>query len=277
MMVVQVGQVKVPALGLGTWQLRGQECVTAVREALSMGYRHIDTAQMYANEAEVGQAIRDAGRDSGVKREEVWLTTKVADYLDKQRLVPSVDDSLRQLQTDYVDLLLIHWPDDNVPLAETLGEMQKLQRAGKAKYIGVSNFSTAQMAEARRLTGNGIVCNQVEYHPFLNQDKVLAACREAGMFLTAYCPLARGLATENAVIHKIAAEHGKTAAQITLRWLIQQPGVCAIPKSSHPQRLKENLGIFDFELSETEIGDIARLLGRKRLVLANAGHWDSLD
>lgn len=269
---IELKGAKVPVLGLGTWQADGGECYRAVLEGLAIGYRHVDTAQIYGNEAEVGEGIKD----SGVRRESIWLTTKVwTDAFTKDALAPSVEKSLKKLGTDYVDLLLLHWPQPAVPLAESIGALLAVQQAGKAKHIGVSNFNTAQMEQAQKLAGGRLITNQVEYHPFLNQNKVLAAAREQGMFVTAYSPLARGLVVENAVIHKIAAEREKTPAQITLRWLVQQ-GVVAIPKTVTPERLKENLAIFDFKLSDTDMADINLLRGNKRLVLPKLGHWDSI-
>jgi diketogulonate reductase-like aldo/keto reductase len=266
---------RVPALGLGTWQAESGECYRAVLEALAIGYRHIDTAQIYGNEEDVGRAIKD----SDTKRTDIWLTTKVwRDSIDRANLARTTDESLKRLGTDYVDLLLIHWPNPQIPLAESIEALLEVQRQGKAKHIGVSNFNTTQIAEAQSLAGGILLTNQVEYHPFLNQDKVHNACREANMFLTAYCPLARGLVVENAILHKIAAEHNKTAAQVALRWAIQSGGqqgdVCAIPKSVHRERLEENFDIFDFQLSDEDMNDISRLKGNKRLVLPNAGHWD---
>jgi 2,5-diketo-D-gluconate reductase B len=272
MQYVTTQNTKVPALGLGTWQAESGECYRAVLEALAIGYRHIDTAQIYGNEAEVGRGIADS--DTG--RGDVWLTTKVwRDDIDRANLIRTTDASLKKLATDYVDLLLIHWPNPQIPLAESIEALLEVQKQGKAKHIGVSNFNTTQLAAAQKLAGGILLTNQVEYHPFLNQEKVHNACREANMFLTAYCPLARGMVTDNAILHKIAAEHDKTAAQVSLRWLIQQGDVCAIPKSVHRERLEENFDIFDFTLSDEDMNDISRLKGNKRLVLPNLPHWDT--
>jgi 2,5-diketo-D-gluconate reductase B len=267
-----ISGTKIPALGLGTWQAESGECYRAVLEALAMGYRHIDTAQIYGNEADVGRAIAD----SDTNRDDIWLTTKVwRDDIDRENLIRTTQGSLKKLQVDAVDLLLIHWPNPQIPLEESVEALLEAQRLGYAKHIGVSNFNTTQIAQAQKLAGGILLTNQVEYHPFLNQEKVHNAVREANMFLTAYCPLARGMVTDNPILHKIAAEHGKSAAQVSLRWLIQQGDVCAIPKSIRRERLEENLDIFDFKLSDEEMNDISRLKGNKRLVLPNAGHWDA--
>ena len=269
---VKANNTKVPALGLGTWQAESGECYRAVLEALAIGYRHIDTAQIYGNEEDVGRAIKD----SDVNRSDIWLTTKVwRDDISAQNMAPTVNASLKKLKVDHVDLLLIHWPNPQIPLIESIETLVDMQKQGKTRYIGVSNFNSSQVGEAQHLAGGKLLTNQVEYHPFLNQDKVLSACSEAKMFLTAYCPLARGMVADNPVLHKIAAEHDKSSAQVALRWLIQQGDICAIPKSVRRERLEENFDIFDFKLSDEEMNDINLLRGNKRLVLPKAPHWDA--
>jgi len=244
---------KIPIVGLGTWALRGRDCARLVEQAIRIGYRHIDTAQMYDNEAEVGEGMRASGL-----RAEVMVTTKV----QPQRLAPhdlerSVKESLVKLRLDVIDLLLIHWPNPRVPLPETLGAMAKLKREGFVKQIGVSNFTVALLAEANKLS-NELVCNQIECHPFLDQDMVIAACRKAGMAVVAYSPIARGGAKGNAVLERIGKEHGKTASQACLRWLTQQ-GIVVIPRTSKIERLQENRDILDFDLSDAEMKEIAGL------------------
>ncbi len=242
--------IKIPALGLGTWQLRGKECAASVAAALGMGYRHVDTAQIYENESEVGEGIKK----SDVTRGDIFLTTKVwMDRLHDGDLQKSVDESLKRLKTDYVDLLLIHWPVDDVPFAEQLKALQDVQKKGKAKLIGVSNFTVAQLKQVTDQIKAVIATNQVEYHPYLSQKPVLDFCRTHGMFLTAYSPIARGAVAKDKTIQEIAKKHGKTPGQVTLRWLIQQGNVAAIPKAASEKHLKENFEIFDFKLADDEM------------------------
>ncbi|HTK84947.1 MAG TPA: aldo/keto reductase [Patescibacteria group bacterium] len=248
--------IKIPALGLGTWQLRSKECIASVAAALGMGYRHVDTAQIYENESEVGEGIKK----SGVARGDIFLTTKVwMDRLHDGDLQKSVDESLKRLKTDYVDLLLIHWPVEDVPFAEQLKALQDAQKKGKAKLIGISNFTVAQMKQVTDEIKAIIATNQVEYHPYLSQKPVLDFCRKHGMFLTAYSPVARGAVTKDKTIQEIAKKHGKTPGQVTLRWLIQQGNVAAIPKAASEKHLKENFEIFDFKLADDEMKRIHAL------------------
>ena len=245
---------KVPSLGLGTYRLTGEACVRAVGRALSMGYRHVDTAQMYGNEAEVGRGIGD----SGVVREEIFLTTKVwpSDFA-RDRVIRKTRESLKKLRTGYVDLLLMHWPGDSVPLAETLGAMRELQEEGGVLHIGVSNFSPSLVDEAA--VHAEIFCNQVQYHPYRSQDALLEQAQEMDYLLTAYTPLSRGGVQRDTTLREIGETHDKTATQATLRWLLQQEKVCAIPKATGEEHLKENLDVFDFELSDEEMGRISSL------------------
>jgi 2,5-diketo-D-gluconate reductase B len=247
---ITVKDVKVPALGYGTWQLRGRECLTGVESAIAHGYRHIDTAQIYENESEVGDAIKHAP----VVRDDIFLTTKV--WMDRVKdgdLQKSVEESLERLRTDHVDLLLIHWPVMDVPFEEQLRALQDVQASGKTRLIGVSNFTVAQMKEVVEAIGAPIANNQVEYHPFLSQKPVLDYIRAHGMFLTAYSPIARGKVKDSGVINEIAAAHDKSPGQIALRWLIQQDRVAAIPKAASEEHLRGNIQIFDFHLTENEM------------------------
>ncbi len=263
MLFVDIQGAKMPALGLGTWQLSGAACEKSVRLALDLGYRHIDTAEMYGNEAEIGRAVQA----SGVDRASLFITTKIwTNHLRAQDVGPTAETSRRKLKTDYVDLLLIHWPNTTVPLAETLGAMMKLKEAGKARAIGVSNFSVGQMTEALTKHKAPIACNQVEYHLLLNQRPILDYARGHGMAVVAYCPLARGQLTDNGVLTRIGARHGKTAAQVALRWLVQQPGVAAIPKATREPNLRANLEIFDFALDAAERAELDRLPGDTRVI-----------
>ena len=245
---------KVPSLGLGTYRLTGDACEAAVERALGMGYRHVDTAQMYGNEAEVGRGLED----SGVERGEVFLTTKVwpSDFVH-DRVISKTLESLRRLRTDYVNLLLMHWPPDGVPLGETLEAMRKLQDRGSVLHIGVSNFSPTLLEEA---TGHAeIFCNQVQYHPYRSQTALLDQARELDYLLTAYTPLSRGGVKDDATLREIGADHGKTATQVALRWLVQQDRVSAIPKATGGEHLAENFDVFDFELSEEEMDRVFSL------------------
>lgn len=248
---------KVPSLGLGTYRLTGETCVRAVERALSMGYRHVDTAQMYGNEAEVGRGIEASGVDRG----EVFLTTKVwPDDFARERVIHKTRESLKKLGTDYVDLLLMHWPSGHMPLEETLGAMRGLQEGGSVLRVGVSNFSPALVEEAAQHAE--VFCNQVEYHPYSDQGELLAQAREMDYLLTAYRPLSRGGVEGDGTLREIGEAHGKTAAQVALRWLVQQEKVSAIPKATGEDHLRENLDVFDFELSAEEMDRVSSLRRR---------------
>ena len=245
---------KVPSLGLGTYRLSGEKCTTAVERALSLGYRHIDTAQMYRNEDEVGRGLSN----SGVDREEVFLVTKVwpSDF-SHDDVIRATRESLRKLGTDYVDLLLMHWPSPDVSLRETLGAMRQLQEEGSIKHIGVSNFPAQMLKEAAGYAE--VFCNQVEYHPYKAQDKLLKQAREMDYLLTAYRPISRGEILDDQTLLEIGEAHGKTPAQVALRWLIQQEKVAAIPKAASEEHLKSNWDVFDFGLSDEEMKRIFEL------------------
>lgn len=263
MLFVDIHGAKMPAIGLGTWQLNGAECERAVRSALEIGYRHIDTAEMYGNEAEIGRAIAAAG----VPRKSLFITTKLwTNHLRAKDVGPAAEASLKKLRTDYVDLLLIHWPNSSVPLGETLGAMMQLKTAGKAKAIGVSNFSVGLMNECLTKHKAPIACNQVEYHLLLNQRPILDYAHRHQMAVVAYCPLARGKLVNHRTLLRIGQKHGKSAPQVALRWLVQQPGVAAIPKSASEKNLKSNFAIFDFALDDAEMAELNRLPGNTRLI-----------
>jgi diketogulonate reductase-like aldo/keto reductase len=250
--------IEIPVLGLGTWRLSGDICRAAVAAALACGYRHIDTAKAYGNEAEVGAAVRT----SGLRREEVFITTKIwYEDLGQNALGRAAEQSLDRLGLDHVDLLLIHWPNAQIPLAETIGALGATQARGLTRSIGVSNFPVALLAQAWQVTQEPLVVNQCEYHPGLDQRALLSACRMHGMAFTSYCPLGRGRLFSHPKIVAIAAAHHKTPAQIILRWHIQQPDVVAIPKSAAPARIEENINIFDFVLTEPEMQAISALRG----------------
>ncbi len=245
---------EIPSLGLGTWRLSGEECAKAVERALTLGYRHIDTAQMYRNEDEVGKGMQS----SGVNREEVFLTTKVwpSDF-SYGRVLEATRGSLKRLRTDRVDLLLMHWPSRGVPLEEALGAMRELQEEGSVRHIGVSNFPPSMVEDAVRHAE--IFCNQVEYHPHEAQDELLEQARKMDYLLTAYRPLSKGAILNDETLQEIGDAHGKTPAQVALRWLIQQEKVAAIPKATSEDHLKSNFDVFDFELSDEEMERVSWL------------------
>jgi 2,5-diketo-D-gluconate reductase B len=245
---------KVPSLGLGTWRLSGEACTRAVERALALGYRHIDTAQMYGNEAEVGRGMQN----SGVAREDIFLVTKVwPSNFYHENVIRMARESLRKLHTDYVDLFLMHWPNPSVPLEETLGAMSELQQEGSVRHVGVSNFPPSMIEEATQYAV--IFCNQVEYHLYKAQDELLKQAREMDYLLTAWRPIARGAVLNDGTLKEIGEAHGKTPAQVALRWLIQQDHVSAIPKATSEEHLKSNFDVFGFELSHEEMERIFTL------------------
>ncbi|MEP7453119.1 aldo/keto reductase [Phyllobacterium sp. SB3] len=271
---VNANGAKIPAIGFGTFRMPGADVLRMVPAALKLGYRHVDTAQIYGNEAEVGEAIKS----SSVSRGDIFLTTKV--WVDKYKhdaFIKSVDASLSKLKTDYVDLLLLHWPKSDVPLAERIGALNEVRDAGKVRNIGVSNFSSALMAEAVKLSKAPIVTNQVEYHPYLDQSIVLKAARDSGISITAYYAMADGKVISDPVIKAIAASHGKSEAQIVLRWLIQQEGVITLSKTVSEERARNNFEIFDFELTNEEMQAL-HALARPDGRIVNPGNlapkWD---
>jgi 2,5-diketo-D-gluconate reductase B len=272
--VVEAHGARIPLVGLGTWDLRGRTCARVVEQALRLGYRHIDTAEMYDNEREVGEGLRA----SGVKRDQVFVTTKVwPSHFAPRELERSAKESLVRLRLSEVDLLLLHWPNPNIPLSETLPALCKLKRMGLARHIGVSNFTVALIEEAVKIAAEPLVCDQVEMHVFLDQSKVVAACRRHGMAVVAYSPIARGGAKNDQVLARIGKVHGKSAVQVSLRFLVQQ-GIVVIPRTSRVERLSENLAIFDFALSDAEMVEIASLAHRDGRVVnysyAGSPKWD---
>jgi 2,5-diketo-D-gluconate reductase B len=265
---------RIPAIGFGTSGL-GDVRAEHVAAALEAGYRHIDTARKYGTERVVGEGMRA----SGVPRQDVFLCTKVShENLHAADFARSLDDSLAALGVDYVDLLLVHWPEKNTPLAETMGALATAKRQGLTRHIGVANFNIAMLDDAIRLCPEPLVTLQAECHPYLDQTKVIAACRERGMVLTAYCPLARGRLQGDPVLADIARRTGKTFAQVALRWLTQQEFIAAIPRSSNVQRIAQNIDVFDFELSEEDmrrIGALPRPDGRIANPAGRAPVWDA--
>jgi 2,5-diketo-D-gluconate reductase B len=252
--VLAIQGTEIPRLGFGTWLITGKDATDGVRDALEIGYRHIDTARGYENEAEVGAGIAD----SGVDRADIWLTTKIwlSDF-EPERLKRAAEDSLRKLRTDYLDLLLLHWPSDEVPVERSLQAMSELQAAGKIRHAGVSNFPAGMLTRA--LDVLPLLANQVEYHPFLAQDALLKLVAERDLTLTAYSPLAHGKVPGHPELTAIGEQYGKTAGQVALRWLLDQPQVTTVPKASSHERRLENFEVFDFTLSDADRERIAAL------------------
>jgi 2,5-diketo-D-gluconate reductase B len=273
---VTVQDVRVPALGLGTYCLNGKVALQMVSYALEIGYRHIDTAQEYRNEAEVGEAISA----SVIPRADIWLTSKVwPDRFRDGDLQRSVEESVHRLRTE-PDLLLLHWPNPKIPLRETLRALNEVKRKGLAKHIGVSNFTVTLLREALARTEEPLLVNQVEYHPYLSQRPMLEVLRANGLALIAYSPLALGRVVDDATLRRIGERYGKHAGQVALRWLLQQDGVMAIPRSSREANARANLAIFDFQLTGPEMAEISAL-ARPKGRLVDPRHlapvWDDLS
>ncbi len=274
MHTVSAHGANIPALGFGTFRMSDAEVHNILPQALKLGFRHVDTAQIYKNEAAVGDVLAQ----SGIARSDIFLTTKVwVDRVGHKAFVDSVDESLKKLKTDYVDLLLLHWPQSEMPLADRMGALNELRKAGKVKNIGISNFSTALMDEAVRLSDAPVVNNQIEYHPYIDQTKVIQKAHDTGMSVTAYYLMADGAVPKDETLKAIGAKHGKSAAQVVLRWAVQQKDVIALSKTATESRLSENFDIFDFELSEDEMKAIHKL-ARPDGRIVSPGHlapeWD---
>jgi 2,5-diketo-D-gluconate reductase B len=263
---------EIPAIGFGTSALG--DCGEIVATALKLGYRHIDTAWKYGTERGVAQGMRA----SGVPRSEIFLTTKVShEFLRADDFARSVDESLKNLGVDFVDLLLVHWPNPQIPLSDPMPALARAKRQGLTRHIGVANFNIAMLDEAIRLCPEPLVNLQAEYHAHLDQTKLTEACRRRGLIFTAYCPLGRGRLLRDPVLAEIAARKGRTLAQIALRWLVQQGNIIPIPRSSNAGRMAENLGVFDFALTEEEMTRIAALKrpdGRIADPAGRAPAWD---
>ncbi len=252
--VLTVQGTEIPRLGYGTWQVTGSDATDGVRDALEIGYRHIDTARAYGNEAEVGEGLAASEVDRG----DIFLTTKIwlEDY-EPAKLKAAAEDSLRKLRTDYVDLLLLHWPSAEVPVERSLQAMRELQEQGRIRHAGVSNFPAGMLARALEITP--LLADQVEYHPFLSQERLLGLVRERDLTLTAYSPLAHGKVVGHPELTAIGEAHGKSAGQVALRWLLDQPNVTTLPKASSHDRRAENFEVFDFQLTDADRERIAAL------------------
>ena len=253
--IVEVAGTRVPALGYGTWLVTGEDATEGVRDALEIGYRQIDTARAYGNEREVGRGIAD----SGVPRDEIFLTTKVPhDEATADEVRRDAEESLERLGVDRLDLLLLHWPNPDVPLEETLGALNQVREDGLTTQIGVSNFPAGLLRQA--LDVAPLFCNQVEYHPFLDQSRLLELARDKDVLVTAYSPLAHGRVPDDPTLTAIGERHGKTAGQVALRWLLDQPGVSPIPKASSHERRRENFEVFGgFTLTDEDRAEIEKL------------------
>jgi len=264
---------EMPAIGFGTGGL-GRAAGEAVAHALRCGYRNLDAARKYGTEEGVGEGIRAAG----IPRGELFITTKVShENLRAADFARSVEQSLKALGVSHVDLLLVHWPNAQIPLAETMGALARARREGLARHLGVANFNIAMLDEAIRLCPEPLVTLQAEFHPYLDQSKVLEACCARGLILTGYCPLGRGRLIDDPVIGEIARAHRKTVAQIALRWALQHRNVVPIPRSSNPGRIAENVAVFDFMLGEDEMRRIAALRRSDGRIADPAGRapaWD---
>jgi diketogulonate reductase-like aldo/keto reductase len=275
MQTINANGAAIPALGFGTFRLNEAQVLGILPRALQAGFRHIDTAQIYQNEAGVGAVLKK----SGIPRADIFLTTKVwpTEFAPK-RFRASVEQSLRRLQTDYVDLLLLHWPGGSkVPREVQIAELNDVLARGMTRHIGLSNYTSTQMSEAASLSKAPLVTNQVEYHPYLSQTPVLARARELGMSITAYFAMADGRSVKEPLLKEIGARHGKSAAQVALRWLLQQPNVVALSRTARPERLDENLSVFDFALSEDEMNAIFALAEPNGRIVAPADlapRWD---
>jgi 2,5-diketo-D-gluconate reductase B len=272
---VLVGKAAIPAIGFGTYGMSGADVYRVIPAALRAGFRHIDTAQIYGNEGEIGDCVAA----SGVPRSEIFLTTKVwVSNYPERFFEASVNESLRKLKTDYIDLLLLHWPGSDVPLAEQIGGLNAVARAGKVRHIGVSNFNRALMMESMRLTAVPLVTNQFEYHPYLNQSLLIESTLQAGLAVTGYCGMAIGRVFSDPTLKEIADRHDKTIAQIVLRWLVQQRGIVALSRTTRIDRLAQNLAVFDFELDGVDMAAIHSLATADSRIVDPHGLaplWDS--
>ncbi|MFB7880474.1 aldo/keto reductase [Brevundimonas diminuta] len=273
---VTASGVEVPLLGFGTWQLEADDARRMVRDALRIGYRHIDTAWIYKNEKAVGDGIADSVAEGIVTRDDIFVTTKIwVEHFQHDALLRQAEESALSLGLT-PDLLLLHWPKPTPALAETIGALNEAKEKGFTRNIGLSNFPSVLFREAAALSSAPLITNQVEYHPYLSQKTLIETARDLGSSITAWSPLAQGKIADDSVIAEIAKTLGKTNGQITLRWIIQQ-GVIAIPRTAKESRAAENFDLFDFELSADEMARISALArpdGRIGDWLDEAFQWD---
>lgn len=260
--------VDAPRLGLGTFQLEGRACRAAVQRALALGYRHVDTAEGYGNEPEVGEAVRR----SGVPREDVFLVSKVwRDHLRPDDLRAHLEETLLRLGTSYLDMYLVHWPRSDIPAEETAGGMERLRSEGLVRTWGVSNYTRSHLEEI--LAHGEVATNQVELHPYFPQLELAAFCRERGVAVTSYSPLARGRICDDPVIREVAEGLGRSPAQVVLRWALQRD-LLVIPKATGQRHLRENFEVMDFQLGESEMESIG---GRPRAARLFDFRWSEFD
>jgi diketogulonate reductase-like aldo/keto reductase len=246
----------IPCIGFGTFGMRGAKLKSLLIHAIRAGFRHIDTAQVYRNEDAVGEGVQS----SGIPRDDVFITTKVwVENYTQARFERSVDGSLKALRTDYIDLLMLHWPSSIAPLEEQIACLNELVYAGKVLSIGVSNFNRAMLQRAVELSDIPLATNQFEYHPYLNQASLVTATQQTGLAVTAYCAMAVGRVFSEPALQSIARRHGKSVSQIVLRWLVQQKDVVALSRTEREEHIRENLNIFDFSLEEGDMNAIFRL------------------
>ena len=258
---------EMPQLGFGTWLINGEECTRSVASAIDIGYRHIDTAQTYENQKEVGRGIK------GIDRDKLWITSKLwRDSYTRERVPDAVDQMLDELQIDYLDLLLIHWPDKEIPIAESLEAMQKAVDAGKVRCLGMSNSTERHLQDCLD-TGVNVVMDQVEFHPYLYQKDLLTWCKSKGIVVTAYSPIGHGTVLDDETLLEIGKKYGKSAAQVSIRWLLQQ-GMVVIPKSVHKERQIENADVFDFELTDEEVARVNGLNRNERQIFPDFQEFD---
>jgi 2,5-diketo-D-gluconate reductase B len=255
---IKTKSAEVPDIGFGTYKLTGPQAIIAVEYALGVGYRHIDTARFYENEAEIGKAVKN----SSLARESVFITTKIFPN-DFRRLVKATEESLQNLKMDYVDLLLLHWPSDDESNKIAVDSLNEVLNKGLTKSIGVSNFNIDKLSKAMERAP--IICNQVEYHPYISQEKMLAFLNEHNLLLTAYSPLAKGKVVRDWIIMELAGNYGKTVSQVVIRWLLQQGNIAVIPKATSKERIKENFDIYDFELIDEDMRIISGLSTNHRI------------
>lgn len=255
MKLIETHGSKIPALGFGVFRMSDDEVERVVPAAFEAGFRHFDTAQIYQNESALGRALEAAG----ARRDDLFLTTKVwVDNYSQAKFAASVDQSLERLKVDQVDLLLLHWPADKVPIEKQIEMLNAVHSAGKTRFIGVSNQNVAQMKESVERSSAPIITNQIEVHPYLDQTAVATAAKAAGVIISAYYGMADGAVPRDPLLISVGQKHGKSAAQVALRWLIQQ-GFVALSKTAKPERVAENFSIFDFELTDEEMSSIAKL------------------
>ena len=261
---------QMPLLGLGTWQLTGEDCVNSVKTAIKIGYNHIDTADGYDNHQSVGKGIKE----SGIDREDLFITSKIKqENLHYDDIKEDVQRFLDELEIEYLDLILIHWPNKDIPLEESLKALKEVKEDGLAKNIGVSNFTINHLKDAVKIYPDLVAVNQVEFHPTLYQKELLDFCQENEIVVTAYSPLARGEVFENKVIKDLSQKYDKSAAKLVLKWLIDKD-IAAIPKASSREHLEANFDLFDWEIPAEAREKMDQLNENNRIIDPDFGQFD---